>query len=205
MDLNNLLDRAYGGIITDEEIAYVMDRIAKFQEHPSRVNVEIHLLIQVLGYAGAFSYGEYVEEFRKLIDKFIVFPIDPGVTVSALDILCNDWELTAEYIEQIKAFIRGVDWDEGMDVRVKAICVAGEYVREIGDKECLSMLLEIFKNEHEETIMRKIAYRSICRGVGVHWKDLDVLREIDISQIPENKEAQEIIARAYHLLKTTYS
>ncbi len=196
MDVDELVNKAYDGCIEPEELAEAVDRIQKFYDYPN--NEDIYSLLQVVGYAGIFcNLNQVIDKYRGLIEKFIVFPKDPSVSVAAFGVLCNDWDLTAEYISQIKMYIRGVEWDEGEDMRVKAMCIAGRYIKESGDKELLRMLLEVFENEREEKITREIAYDSISVALGSDWT---VLPQIDIDTFSQNVVAQEIIAKAYELL-----
>lgn len=218
INIDELLDKAYDGRIYPEELAEVVNRIQKYYEFPSneevdltdrnegirvltQVDGDIHSLLQIVGYAGCFCYDsiEIRSEYRALIEKFIVFPRDPLVSVTAFCVLCNDWDLTAEYLSQIKMYMRGVEWDEDEDVRVKAMCIAGSYIKETGDKELLRMLLEIFENDGEEKIMREIAYDRISIALGGEWT---VLRQIDMDTFPQNLVAQETIVKAHKLLAT---
>ncbi len=195
IDIRDLYYKAYDGKIQPNEIAYVIDRIQKYYEHPNEE--DIHSLLQTVGYAGCFCRSSIIDEYKGLIEKFIIFPEDPFVSVTALDVLCNDWDLAHEYIGQIKSFVRGVEWDKDMQVRVQAICAVAEYIRETRDKECLEMLLEIFKNVQEKKSIRELAYEMISRALGKDWKDLE---KIDIDTYPQNLMAQKTIAKAYELL-----
>ncbi len=194
IDIDELVDKAYDGKIQANEIAYVIDRIQKYNEHPEG---DLYFLLKIIGYAGCFCRSSIIDEYKGLIEKFIIFPEGPMVSAKALEILCEDWGLTSKYISQIKSFMRGVEWDTGMDVRIRAICISGEYIKKTGDKECLEILLEIFKNEREPKDIRELAYEMISLALGKDWKDRE---KVDIDTYPQNLMAQETIAKAYELL-----
>jgi hypothetical protein len=196
-----LLFKAEDGRLSLEELHAILDEIREFQDNPNAPkDVEIHMLLQIIGYAGAFNHNsiQIQQECRGLVEKFLFFPTEPFVTVSALDVLCNDWDLTHDYIEQIKSFMKGVEWDESEHIRVKAMGVAGEYVKETGDIECLKILLEIFENKQERNVLRETAYYYICRALGQKHVEIS---DIHIEDFPQNQSAQEIIAQAYQVLE----
>ena len=134
MDIYELRNKAYNGRIQPEELAEVIDKIQKYYEHSTDENIDT--LLRIVGYAGCFSddWERVISEYRGLIEKFSNFSRGPSTSAIALDILCNDWNLTTEYIPLIKTYIQGMEWDEGEDVRIMAMFIAGDYVKKCGDK-----------------------------------------------------------------------
>jgi hypothetical protein len=210
-DAGELVDRAHWKRLTKEEKEEVIERLQAFvidihdeKYHPSekqkmrctltQEEFELNLLLHALGYVGAFEGIEpgYVE----LVEKFIVYPPLPLISVAALDVLCNDWDLTEAYLDKIKSLMRGESWDYDGEVKVKAMCVAGEYIRKTSDKECLKILLEIFdnKNKSEEVRHCQLAYWCIARGFG--FDDSQIDDDINPDHYIEDPVVSEIINNA---------
>ena len=141
-----------------------------------------------LGHAFAFQYRELVERFLDCED-------DPMLARLALQILCGYWGNTAQYLEEVLRFMRGVPWDQEEDVRQIAVSEAGEYLRSNTEPRFLRELISIFESEDEERSMHEGAYFALARAVGRDWKDLpsaashfDLVTQIDPAVIQVAKE-----------------
>ena len=180
-DIDKLQDKAHWRGLTPEEFNEVLQRIINYKGDDN-----LESLLSTLGYAGG-------SEDRELVEKYLIYPEDPMVSRSALSVLCDDWDLTPQYIDYVKTFVRGVKWDERREVRVMAMCIAGEYVRKAGDRECLECLIDVFINIHEDLTIRSIVFRCILRAIGEDWNEV---QNID----PQSPFVKETIEKAYLLL-----
>jgi hypothetical protein len=106
----------------------------------------------------------------------------------ALQILCDFWGLTDDYIGRVVEFVHGVPWDTEDDVRLLAISIAGDYLRERSDNDILATLLRIYHDPDERQIIRETAYRAVARAMGSDWQDLpsaarhfDLANDVDAS------------------------
>lgn len=173
--LNELLEQAKWGKITPIEIDYVAQQISENSD-------ALYTLIHILGRAEAIKY-------RSKIEPFLDYPENPLISQIALKSLCTYWGLTEEYLEELKMFINGVEWDDFDDVRISAIGIAGEYLRLSLDPDLLHTLINLFENLKTNTLInnadntqlvRSCAYYAIARAMG---KDYD--------QIPNTKKIME--------------
>src|ERR1700733_12633645 len=71
------------------------------------------------------------------------------------------------YIDQLKGFALGRDWDRDDEARLAALSTAGELLRESPDDEPLGLLGLVVESESELPLMRQAAYfaRSRARPV----------------------------------------
>jgi len=161
-NLDLLLEKAKWDKLSKDELAEVVQRIKQYNEEDSE---DLYTLLHTLGRSGAWEY-------RSLVEPFLSYTADPMIPRIALKTLCDYWNLTSSYLDILKEFITGVEWDEDAVVRVVAISISGEYIRTTNDKSLLRLLLDIFENEKEEIEMRSFAYEAIARGIGVNYDQL---------------------------------
>ena len=172
--LDDLLDEATLGKLTKEEIQYVVSRI---KEYDPSSNQDLYGLLCTLG--RAITSTPMIPQYRKLMESFLVYPTDSMISRIAFIVLCDYWGLTNEYLQQMKDFIRGVDWDDN-DVRLVAISTAGEHLRENFNPELLELLIETFEGSgcsskeelYEEEVVRQAAYSALARADNWEWEDL---------------------------------
>lgn len=170
-DYDALLHRAKWEKLSQEEI----DNVATELQQPEP-EADRYILLFILGRAGALSY-------RWLVEQFLACEDDPMLSRKALEVLCDDWNDTARYLDQVLEFVLGVKWDEEEDVRPMAISIAGEYLRSHDEPRLLSELVRIFENEDEPQTMREGAYFALARAAGRDWKELpSAARHFDLSQ-----------------------
>lgn len=172
-NIEELCQEAKWGQLTSEEVAYVVKRMNACKLDDEE---ELIRLIYILGHA-------YLEGHKSWVEKFIYYPKSTLVSQQALKALCNCWHLTADYLDVIKMYIRGVDWDESDEVRVTAIRIAGEFLRKKFDKELLQLLLLVLeklgetemlneKDEDERDFLKSCAYEAIARAMGKNHNEI---------------------------------
>lgn len=169
--IHELVSKAKNESLTSEEIAYVAKKLETCKTTP---NDDVYDYIYILGRG---LYGKPIPpEYRKLVEHFLYYPLDPFISTLALDVLCHYWWFVNDYSDVLKQFIRGVDWDENSEVKGSAIINAGFYLKNKRDKELLSMLLEIFekgnKEDEGEDFNRLLAYCALGLSQGLDWAHL---------------------------------
>ncbi len=187
-NLDDLLEKAKWSKLTDEELNYVVRKI----ENPSlRGKYELYTLIFILGKAKATQH-------RKLVESFLYYPKDPMISKIAVQTLCGFWNLGRDYLKELRAFVKGVEWDKEEDVRLVAISCAGPLLSQIKDKELMELLLDIFENYSEseysqgsdyDDIFKEAAYESLADSVGIRWSEA-------------NGMDPQVIEKARQLIKT---
>ncbi len=141
--LDYLRNRAWDGEtdinngLTDEEIAWLVQEL----QESTNSNVQMSI-IKTLGILDRQCH-------RGLIESFLTVP-DCKPAHMALFVLCVYWGKTADYIEQVAAFIRGVDWDTFGDCRFWAVGIAGRYLEEAYEPRLIDALLESAEREQED-------------------------------------------------------
>ena len=173
INLNELLEKAKWDKLSDGEISEVVRRI---KETKPGQDEDLYMLLHILGRSGA-------DQYRPLVEKFLYYPSYPMVSSIALKTLCVYWGYEEEYLDKIKIFIKGVDWDGDEDVKLNAVNCAGSYLISTPEKELYELLIHIFENDPNETC-REAALESIERGIGREWSDI---------LAPKNAEDIELI------------
>jgi hypothetical protein len=141
--------------ITPEEIAYVAGRIKNYQKEERG---DLYTLIHILGKSGAF-------EHRELIEKFIYESKDPFIVGIAFNAVLNYFDFILDYGNEIKVFMKGVDWDTDDDIRISALSTAGRYLTGIDDVEMLRCLIKTLEDVTEEEWIRESAFEGLATFV----------------------------------------
>lgn len=181
LDVPNLVSRAKAGTITDRELSTVADRLADNPES------DVYELLYVLTRSGVRSY-------EGIVARFLDYRSDPMVARLALQSLCTFWGLTERYIDTVREFLRGVDWDVFGEVRQVAITAAGEFLSEHRRDDLLRELLRLSGVENSDTIERRIAVEALARSLG---EPLAETINADKGSIDWDTWAQAIRERGY--------
>lgn len=169
INYSDLLESAKSRKISRSEIDEVAKKISEISKEDSRL---LYTLIHILGRAEAIKY-------KKLIEPFLYYPSNPNIAKITLQSLCTYWDLTAEYLDDVKMFIQGVEWDDLDDVRIVAISIAGEFLRKTPNKELLALLVDVFEGNNDEikpaenaALIQSCAYSAIARAMGKDYNQI---------------------------------
>ena len=169
----DLLYRAKRSQLAPEEVEAVAQELLK--EHSDG---DSYTLLHILGKAGGVAY-------RPLVESFLEYREYTMLPRLALQILCEMWGEPQRYLEHIATFVRGVPWDTGDWVRLAAISIAGEYLRDHADDRLLAELVRLCTADGEREIVRRTAYEALARAVGRGWEATSRRAPIDDSVIEE--------------------
>lgn len=198
-NVRELVMKAKQENLNNDDIAYV---IKKLEECKSTPDDDLYDYIYILGRG---MYGKPIPPaYKKLVEHFLYYPQDSSISALALDVLFYYWKFTDDYLERLKMFIRGVEWDKDKEVRGKAITLAGIYLKDTHDKELLSLLIDIFEKRDKadafEDFHRMEAYCALCLAYGLTWSqlpsysasisDLERRGVLDLSVIEHAKKMQ---------------
>ena len=175
--IDELLEEAKWGQLTQEELDYVVNRI---KESRNKEDPNLYTLIYILGKSGAVEY-------RKLIENFVYYPTNPDIAYVAFSALVNYMDLLEDYIKEVRIFLKGVAWDEDERVRIAAIGAAGRYLTGYEDKEFLAELIRIFYDLNEDDTTRSSAYTALADAVGRNMNTIFGAEKIDFSILDEAK------------------
>ena len=117
-------------------------------------------------------------QHSKVVESYLNEEHDPMLARLALQILCKFWSGTVHYLPIVERALDGLAWDEEDDVRQMALSIAGEYLREAEYPRFLEQLLDAVEDETEDDVIRKDAYLSLARAMGVEWDELPPLSRL---------------------------
>jgi len=198
--IKELCYHAKEGKLTAEEIIYVAQRLKNYE-----INYEDRIpeLIYILGHAKADVY-------KDLVEKFIYYRDDFFICKQALKTLCIRWALTEEYLDAVKMYVRGADWDDIDEIRLAALYIAGEYLRKKKfDRELLHLLLQVFEDlgdssyinesrDYARGIVKSCAYHAIARAMGKDHEE--ILPDYVVEELIETEQLdfldQEMLQKA---------
>ena len=140
-----------------------------------------------------------LKQHHKLVSNFLREK-DALIVSLVIEILCLNWELTEEYLPHIISVAVGLAWDLDSDAREQALKVLGEHLNQKKEKDAkiLELLFSILEDQENDLFLRKTAYNSISRAMGVEWEDLPA----DCKLIDFDKKDQAV---NYELLKKAKS
>lgn len=186
LNMADALDKAERSVISDAEIKEVIYRLESLVDKPN-----LEYLLTILGASKRFEY-------RKTLEKFLIYPDDPKISAIALEMLIEEWGMAKHYATYIKEMMRGAEWDENQYVRRKAILYGSYYFQEIVDKEILRILLDIIENKEEDLQIGGEAYEGILYCLG--YSTADIFRYKPVSKYYEGDIDPKFLAEAYTLL-----
>lgn len=170
-NIRELIAKAKVEMLDESDISYVAKKLGDCQQSPDE---DLYDYIYILGrglYDNPLRF-KYVE----LVEYFLYHPYDSFTAGLALNVLCSYWNFTNDYLDVLKQFIRGVDWDTDGEVKGKAITLGGSYLKNNFDKGLLSLLIDIFdKNDPSDEIedfKRLEAYIALGLAQGLDWSEL---------------------------------
>lgn len=169
-----LLDKAKAGTISRAEVDAV---IAELQT--GKRKDDAYTLLHVLGVANAIHA-------IPVVLPYLEAAYDPMLASMALKCLCNHWGLGRSYLSQVHRFAEGVSWDPEGYVRLTAVSVLGEVLREQLEPQGLRILLDTLLDGEGNPVVRLAAYRALLRAEGRPWEaipspldQIDLERDID--------------------------
>lgn len=180
--LEDLLQEARHGSLTDVELEYVANRIKYFDPDKEDDDTLCDLLL-IIEESDVSSNPEnrYTKpraiKYRHLIEPFLEYPRFNYVSAMALRILCQSvWGFTEDYLDVIKKFIQGVEWDDG-DCAICAMSSAGEYLNKKTDEDLSQKdieLAQLLKSVMDDSTHQftDCGYRAFARAIKVPWEEL---------------------------------
>lgn len=202
INATDLLNKTRSGELTQEEFDLIVETV---RDGP--YDEGLYMLINILGLVG------FGEELREIVEKFLYYPAETYVSKEALKTLCLGWGLTQDYLNQVANFIRGEEWDSNEVVRMMALTIAGEYLRDSFDKDLLKLLLQVFEDlgttpeiiKTSSPLIKGCAYKSIAIAMG---KDPDEIPFADeIAEMLRSQRFSDLdeamLQQAHDMIKDT--
>jgi hypothetical protein len=155
-----LLDTAKNGRLS----AHELDQVVAAIKDPD-VAGDRYTLLHIIGRSMDSSY-------ENLVASYLDYREDPMLARLALQILGSYWGKIPQYMDYVRRFLRGVDWDTDGDVRQIAISIAGEFLRKTWNEGLFHDLLDIAINEANFPEMRRFAIEALARAMGDDWDEI---------------------------------
>jgi hypothetical protein len=181
--LDDLREEARYGTLTDVELEYIANRLKYFDPEKEDDSTLCRLLriIEESDYQDVII-GKREKpraiKYRHLIEPYLEYPRWGFVSAVVLQTLCQStWGFTEDYLEIIRKFIEGVEWDTFNDCAICAISEAGEYLSKKTDEDLEQKDFELAQLSKSITddpthSLTDCAYRAFARAIGVPWNEL---------------------------------
>jgi hypothetical protein len=165
-DVQRLLKRAYTGAtqnrdhLTGEQLDLVISEL-----HPARWPLAHPRLIRILGYAGGPQHRQVLEPFLEGPSAFLA--------TEALWVLCEYWDLTAEYLDTIESYLLGTDWASNSSLGMDAMYHAKAYLHRNRDHKLLRTLYMLSQDEWADENVRWGAFQLLSELIGRNYSAAD--------------------------------
>src|SRR5262245_19268792 len=153
----NIIDRAKAGLLSRQEL----DEVAASLER-GEPSGDLHERLLVLMFGGDARY-------RLAIEPYLDFHADLEIARSALETLCSYWYLTADYLDWLVWYGKGVEWDFKWSptVRPLALSIAGRHLAYKKSRRLLELLIAVSEDETEQQKNREEAASALLEASGV--------------------------------------
>lgn len=180
--LEDLLQEARHGTLTDVELEYIANRI-KYFDPDKEDDDTLCVLLLIIEESDVISNpdNKYVKpraiKYRHIIESYLEYPRFDYVSAMSLSILCqSSWGFTEDYLDVIKRFIEGVEWDDG-DCAICALSAAGEYLNKKTDEDLEKEdieLVHLLKSVMDDPTnpFTDCGYSAFARAIKVPWNEI---------------------------------
>lgn len=152
--VRQLVERAKDGRLSADEIDAVAQRLKHEMSGRSTYS-----LLYVLSRTRATRHEAIVASFLDHQD-------DPMVARLALQTLCSFWGYASRYLDYLRRFAMGVEWDYCGDVRQVAFSAAGEFLRENRDCELFRIVYSACSEAVPGDFEERVALEALARALG---------------------------------------
>jgi hypothetical protein len=153
--LQDLRNRAWEGAktgrggLTDGELDWLVQELQQSTDPGEQASI-----IKTLAIVGKLAH-------KPLIESFLAGP-EPDPAHMALFVLCRYWDLTADYIDVIADFIRGIEWDTDWgECRLWATSIAQDYLLGTLEPKLVDALLHVAEDAQLDEETRSNAYQAL--------------------------------------------
>ncbi|WP_428393927.1 hypothetical protein [Lichenicoccus sp.] len=164
-ELDAIFSRVEDGVPDSE-----LQRVADFVATSTDTSLQYRGL-QILGWAHA-------REYAPLIASFLTRTDDLGLPFIAIRALVRWFQDAKPYVETLKSFLKGIPEDDGRDLQLGALQVAGEAYRQTADAEILQAILDFLDDENE--VYQEQAQDSLVCAIASDWERLTPKQRHDL-------------------------
>jgi hypothetical protein len=153
----DMIDKAKAGILSRRELDEVAARLER-----RALTSDLHEKLLVMMFGGDARY-------RRAVEPYLDFQANLEIARSALETLCSYWYLTADYVDWLVWFGKGVEWDFNWSptVRPLALSIAGRHLSYKKSRRLLALLITVSEDETEQQKNREEAASALLEASGV--------------------------------------
>jgi hypothetical protein len=108
--------------------------------------------------------------YQHLVARFLADP-EGLVAYEALLVLCNYFQLTQHYLDQILRFLRGVPWDSSEMCRICASNAALNYLSRTPDEAFVRAIIRLYEDPQADEKWREGPYNVLVNLSGLDDED----------------------------------
>lgn len=169
-ELSALLERAKDG---ETFPSATIDAVAETASLEETTRGDRYTALFILGLARARQYRSLLEHYldAEATDE-------PMLARTAILGLARYWNEPERYLDYVVGAVDGYEWDDLEDVRIVAISIAGDYLKDHDNPELLRKVIDIARTEPRGEGTRPAALTALARSMGLTWPEI-IQRERD--------------------------
>jgi hypothetical protein len=153
--LQSYLNRLVDGKLSPDEL----DEVAADLSDPDDLYMRIAILSR-----------SFDPRFIPVFETFATYADDFDVAAKALRALI-DFHGRLEYVPLLKKYIEGVSWDLDEDLKLHAVHIAREYLKEHEDPSVVALLIKQFEGA-QDSVVREAAHEALMSVAGIDRSDV---------------------------------
>lgn len=153
----DIIDRAKAGLLSRQQLDEIAGRLERRELSSDLLE---KLLVMMFG-------GD--ARYRRAVEPYLDFQANLQIPRFALETLCTYWYLTADYVDWLIWFGKGVEWDFKWNptVRPLALSIAGRHLAYKKSRRLLELLIAVSEDETEQRKNREEAASALLEASGV--------------------------------------
>jgi len=153
----DIIDKAKAGLLSRQELDDVAGRLER-----KELSADLLERLLVMMFGGDARY-------RRAVEPYLDFQANLQIARFALETLCTYWYLTADYVDWLVWFGKGVEWDFEWSptVRPLALSIAGSHLAYKKSRRLLELLIAVSEDETEQQKNREEAASALLEASGV--------------------------------------
>src|SRR5215467_7034721 len=153
----DIIDKAKAGLLSRQELDDVAARLERRE-----LSGDLHEKLLVMMFGGDVRY-------RRAVEPYLDFQANLQIARTALETLCTYWYLTADYVDWLVWFGKGVEWDFKWSptVRPLALAITGRHLAYKKSRRLLELLIAVSEDETEQQKSREEAASALLESSGV--------------------------------------
>jgi hypothetical protein len=154
----DIIDKAKAALLSRQELDEIAGRLER-----KELSSDLMEKLLVMMFGGDIRY-------RRAVEPYLDFQANLQIARTALETLCSYWEVTADYVDWLVWFGKGVEWDFDWGlptVRPLAFSMSGRHLAYKKSRRLLELLIAVSEDETEQQKNREEAASALLEASGV--------------------------------------